>query len=290
MLAWVGRIAPTALPVLIQGESGSGKELVSRALHRLGPRRDGPFVAINCTAVPETLLEAELFGVVRGAYTGADRDRLGLFRRADGGTLLLDEVGDMPPSMQAKLLRVLDSGRVRPVGGVEETAVDVRVVAATHRHLHRWIDDGRFRADLYYRLAVLRVDVPPLRERFDELPALVEELTPRLQRETGRACVRLASDAWAALRAHRWPGNVRELHAALAGAVLRSRDGEIRAEHLELSSESEPPPPAARDSLERRMIEAALRDAGGSIARAATRIGWSRQKLYRRMDALAVRR
>jgi DNA-binding NtrC family response regulator len=290
MLAWVRRIAPSELPVLVEGESGSGKEGVSRALHRFGPRRDGPLVAINGTALPETLLEAELFGAVRGAYTGSDRDRIGLFCQADGGTLFLDEVGDMSPSMQAKLLRVLDTGRVRPIGGVTETAVDVRVVAATHRNLRRRVAEGRFRADLYYRLAVLRVEVPPLRERLEDLPLLVADLVPRLRRETGCTTVRLAADAWEILRVYAWPGNVRELHSALARAVLRSSGREIRGSDFDLLSGEEGQRTAAAVTLEARMIEAALHASGGSIAGAASHIGWSRQKLYRRMEALGVGR
>jgi DNA-binding NtrC family response regulator len=286
----VRRIAPTSLPVLVQGESGSGKEGVSRALHRLGPRSAGPFVAINCTAVTESLLEAELFGAVRGAYTGLDRDRPGLLRQAHDGTLFLDEVGDMPPAMQAKLLRVLESGRVRPVGGVHESVVDVRIVAATHRDLRRWVEDGRYRADLYYRLAVLRVDVPPLRERIEDLPALVADLAPRLERDTGCSSVRLAPEAWQALRTYSWPGNVRELHASLARALLRAGGGEILARHLELAPAGATPQLVVGASLEQSMVRAALREAGGSIALAASRIGWSRQKLYRRMHALGVRR
>jgi len=290
MMAWVRRIAPTELPVLVQGESGVGKERVSRALHRLGPRHDGPFVAINCTAVTETLLEAELFGTVRGAYTGSERDRPGLFRQADGGTLFLDEVGDMPLAMQAKLLRVLDTGRIRPVGGEAETAVDVRVVAATHRNLRRRVASGRFRADLFHRLAVLEVRVPPLRSRLDELPALVGALAPRLRRETRGAEVRLAADAWPALRAHPWPGNVRELHAVLARAALCARGRAIRAADLDLHADPTSPATDSDPALERQMIETALRRTGGSIARAASLIGWSRQKLYRRMESLDVPR
>ena len=196
----------------------------------------------------------------------------------------------MAVAMQAKLLRVLDAGRVRPVGCVSETAVDVRVIAATHRDLRARVGDGRFRADLYYRLAVLRVDVPPLRRRLDDLPALVGDLAARLQQETGCPFIRLADDAWRALRAYGWPGNIRELHAALARAVLRSHGGEIRATHLALPAGGVPTRPSPHVSLERQMIETALRDAGGSIKRAASRIGWSRQKLYRRMDELAVPR
>jgi transcriptional regulator with PAS, ATPase and Fis domain len=290
MMDWVRRIAPTGLPVLVQGESGSGKERVCRALHDLGPRRSGAFVAVNCAALTETLLEAELFGATRGAYTGLDRDTPGLIRQADGGTLFLDEVGDMPPPMQAKLLRVLESGRVRPVGGTSETFVDLRLVAATHRDLRRRIDAHLFRNDLYYRLAVLRVDVPPLRARLDDLPALVADLETRLTRDTGCASVRLASEAWEALRSHPWPGNVRELHATLARALLRSGGGEVHACHLRLSPTPALPEPAAEGGRESSMIEGALREACGSIAGAASLIGWTRQKLYRRMQALEILR
>jgi len=285
MMAWVRRIAPTSLPVVVHGESGSGKERVARALHELGPRGDGPFVAVNCTAVAESLLEAELFGAMRGAYTGSDRDRPGLFRRADGGTLLLDEVGDMPQPMQAKLLRVLESGRVRPVGGTEETAVDVRVVAATHREPSKLVDTGSFREDLLYRLAVLRVDVPPLRARLEDLPTLVDELTARLQQQTGHAPPRLSPEAWNLLRAQRWPGNVRQLHAVLARALLGSSNGSICEEELGLAMDGMP----AGGPLERGMIESALSATGGCVTHAASRIGWSKQKLYRRMDVLGLR-
>jgi sigma-54-dependent transcriptional regulator len=242
-------------------------------------------VALNCTAVTESLLEAELFGAVRGAYTGLDRDRPGLFRQAHRGTLFLDEVGDMPAAMQAKLLRAIESGRVRAVGDVSETAVDVRIVAATHRDLRLQVERGLFRADLYYRLAVLRVDVPPLRERLDDLPTLVAELTPRLARETGCTTIRLAAESWARLCEHDWPGNVRELHATLAAALLRAAGGEIHPRHLDL-----PRVRTVETGLEGEMIVSALRAAGGNIARAAARIGWTRQKLYRRMRALELRR
>jgi len=284
--ARIRRAARTCLPVLVEGESGTGKEAVSRALHRWGPRSAGPFVAINCTAVTETLLEAELFGAVRGAYTGIERDRPGLFRQAHGGTLFLDEVGDMPPAMQGKLLRVLETRRVRAVGALAESVADVRVVAATHRDLRGQVDRGLFRADLYYRLAVLRVRVPPLRERLDELPALVGELSPRLARETGYAAPRLTPGAWRRLREHDWPGNVRELHATLARALLAAEGGEIEATHLELL-------PARAEwagFVEREMIESTLQGASGNVSRAAARMGWTRQKLYRRMSALGLGR
>ena len=287
MMDWVGRIASTNLPVLVQGESGCGKEEISRALHRLSARSSGPFVAINCTALAESLLEAELFGAVRGAYTGSDRDRPGLFRQAHGGTLFLDEVGDMPPPMQAKLLRVLDSGQIRPVGGSTESTVDVRIVAATHRDLSR----TDFRSDLYYRLAVLRVDVPPLRERLDDLSALVAELSPRLARQTGLSSLTLTPEAWQALRIHRWPGNIRELHAALARALLRANSEAIRPEHLQPLGKDHGKPfvvTPVGGPLERSMIDSALQATGGHVTGAAARIGWSRQKLYRRIKDLGI--
>jgi transcriptional regulator with PAS, ATPase and Fis domain len=280
------------LPVLVLGETGSGKEGAARLLHSEGQRCTAPFVAVNCTALSETLLEAELFGAVRGAYTGAERNRPGLFRLAEGGTLLLDEVGDMPPAMQAKLLRVLEESRVRPVGGEEEAVVDVRIVAATHRDLTRLVRDGAFRADLYYRLAIVEVAVPPLRDRLEDLPLLVEHLAPRLARETGRSYSGVATSAWDVLGRYDWPGNVRELRTVLARALLRADGRAIASRHLDPLQ----PHPAhlslndcpSRIPLERRMIERALAGEGGSVTRAARRIGWTRQKLYRRIRALAV--
>lgn len=293
MLDSVRSIASSSLPVLVQGESGSGKESISRLLHELSPRQPGPFVAINCTALSDSLLDAELFGAMRGAYTGSERDRPGLLRSAHGGTLFLDEVGDMAPAMQAKLLRALQEGRVRPVGGNVEIPVDVRVIAATHHDLARDLTRGAFRADLYHRLAVLEVRVPPLRERLEDLPLIVEWLSARLKRETGHGPPRLTAGAWELLHRHDWPGNVRELHGVLARALLRTTGREIDAAALDLRAQTETPllePPRTAASLELRMIEQALRDAHGSVSRAAACIGWSRQKLYRRMQALSVAR
>jgi two-component system response regulator PilR (NtrC family) len=286
MLAWVERVASSDLPVLVHGETGSGKECVARTVHGTSRRCAGPFVAINCTAFSETLLDAELFGAVRGAYTGLDRTRPGLFRLAEGGTLFLDEVGDMPPSMQAKLLRVLQEARVRPVGAEQELPVDVRIVAATHHDLERDVLAGTFRADLFYRLAVTEVHVPALRDRTQDLRALIQSLAPRLARETGHVRVRITHDAHRALAAYAWPGNVRELHGVLARALLRANGGEIRATHLGPLHERIAP---GDDSLEREMIDLALRDCRGSVTGAARRIGWTRQKLYRRMRALSLR-
>jgi DNA-binding NtrC family response regulator len=296
MLDWARRVARSELAVLIQGETGSGKEGVARVLHDESRRRDGPFVPLNCTAFSEGLLDAELFGAVRGAYTGSERDRGGLFRAADGGTLFLDEIGDMPGAMQSKLLRALQERRIRPVGSSREVAVDVRVVSATHRDLEAEVRRGTFRADLYYRLAVAVVRVPPLRDRLDDLELIVARLEPRLRGETGCPRVRMAPCARERLRAHAWPGNVRELHAVLARALLRSSGGEIRAAHLgrlaPTAENDESARPDGTDDLvgmERRMIDAALRVADGSITAAAQQIGWTRQKLYRRMKALDVR-
>jgi DNA-binding NtrC family response regulator len=291
MLSWARTVAACELPVLICGESGSGKEGVARLVHGHSARSAGPFVPVNCTALTETLLDAELFGSVRGAYTGSLRDRPGLLRLARGGTLFLDEVGDTSPAMQAKLLRAIEERRVRPVGGERELPIDARILSATHHDLRQRIREGSFRADLFHRLAVLEIDVPPLRNRRDDLPLLTEELAPRIRRETGRGPLHLAPSARDLLAAYHWPGNVRELHAVLARASLRAEGGRIASRHLELRfarlDENEGSPPAS-EPLEKTMIARALEEAGGNVAGAARRIGWSRQKLYRRMRALAV--
>jgi two-component system response regulator PilR (NtrC family) len=265
---WIRRLALSDLPVLIRGETGSGKEAVAGAIHDSSRRRDGPFVAVNCTALSETLLDAELFGSSRGAYTGSDRDRPGLFRLAQRGSLLLDEVGDTSPAMQAKLLRAIQEKKVRPVGGEQEIPVDVRILAATHRPLRHMVQAGGFRTDLYHRLAVLEVRVPPLRERIEDLSLLIESLAPRLARETGCGAPRIADCAWAVLQSYSWPGNVRELHAVLARAMLHAEGDDIRAHHLGLPEES----------------------SSGDVAAEGHRGGWTRQKLYRRMRALGIAR
>lgn len=289
LLALTRRVAPWRLPVLLTGESGSGKEGIARTLHHEGPRADGPFVAVNCSAVPESLLESELFGSVRGSFTGAEHDRPGLFRLASGGTLFLDEVGDMPLMMQAKLLRVLQENSVRPVGGHAETAVDVRVVAATHRCLAELVQRGAFRHDLYYRLAVVELRVPPLRERREDIPLLVEHTLRRLERSTGIAPIRVGRCAMEALSLRPWPGNVRQLEATLAQALVRAHAAEILAGHLELNGEApDESGPGRPAGLEKAMILAALSESGGNRSDAASLIGWSRPKLYRRLRALGI--
>ena len=209
--------------VLIQGESGTGKELVARALHHGSPRKHRRFVAVNCSALPETLLESELFGHVRGAFTGAVAAKEGLFERADGGTLFLDEIGEMPLSLQVKLLRVLQEGELRRVGGTEARRVDVRVVAATHVDVRKALATGRFREDLYYRLNVIGIDVPPLRERLDDIPVLAHHFLRRHARRNGKRVEHIAPGVLEALATYRWPGNVRELENVMERAVVMSR-------------------------------------------------------------------
>jgi two-component system response regulator HydG len=221
----IRRVARSTAPVLIRGESGTGKELIARAIHAAGARRDAPFVALNCAAMPETLVEAELFGHARGAFTGAVSDRAGLFQLADGGTLFLDEIGDMPPATQAKLLRVLQDREVRAVGASTSRPIDVRVISATHRDLEQRVESGDFRQDLLYRLAVLPITAPALRDRLSDIPVLAAHFLSRAcARAPEAALVELDADALAALAAHTWPGNVRELENVIERLVVMAAD------------------------------------------------------------------
>ncbi len=219
ILDQIPRVAATPSTVLITGESGTGKELLARAIHTASPRADGPFQSVNCGAMPEGLLESELFGHVRGAFTGAVRDHAGLFAQADGGSLFLDEIGEMTLPMQVKLLRVLQDRRVRPVGGTREIEIDVRVMAATNRDLERDVAEGRFREDLYYRLNVIQVHLPPLRQRGDDLPELARHFVSRTCTRFGVPEKRLTADALRVLQAYHWPGNVRELENVIERTV-----------------------------------------------------------------------
>ena len=224
----IERVGLAAAPVLIRGESGSGKELVARALHEAGPRKDKPFLAINCTALPESLLESELFGHTRGAFTGATSARAGLFVEATGGTLFLDEIGDMAPALQAKLLRVVQQGEVRPVGSDESRAVDVRVVAATHRDLEQRVSEGTFRQDLFYRLNVVPIVVPSLRDRLEDVPALIEHfLASARARNPHSPVVRVAPEIVTTLMRYVWPGNVRELENLVERLIVVGTTPEI---------------------------------------------------------------
>ena len=218
----IGRVAAQNVPVLITGESGTGKELVARAIYQHGPRAKAPFLALNCAAIPEQLLESELFGHEKGAFTGADRRRIGKFEQCNGGTLFLDEIGDMPMALQAKMLRLLQEQSFERIGGNETIQTDVRLIAATHRDLTAWSAEGKFRLDLYYRLGVFTILLPPLRERGDDLPILVKHYLKRISRELGREIREVAPEALERLRNHSWPGNIRELQSTLKQALLQA--------------------------------------------------------------------
>jgi transcriptional regulator with GAF, ATPase, and Fis domain len=285
----ISRVAPSSVSVLITGESGTGKELVARLIHEKSPRREGPFVAINCASLPETLLESELFGIERGVATGVEA-RPGRFEQAHGGTIFLDEIGDMPLSLQAKILRVLQERESERVGGRRKTPLDIRVLSATHAHLPSLVAERRFREDLYYRLRVVEILLPPLRERREDLPRLIRYFLERFaSREGGRPAV-LARDAMAALLAHPFPGNVRELENLLEGAAALAQGGEIRLSDLQWISAAAPAAPAASGeqeaislrALESRHIERVLRMAKGNKSRAARILGIDRRTLYRK--------
>ena len=273
------RVADRELPVLVVGETGTGKELIAGLLHAGGRRARGPLVRFNCAAIPGDLADAELFGHARGAFTGASAARRGYFAQAEGGTLVLDEVGELPAAIQAKLLRALQSGEIQPVGGKVER-VDVRVVACTHRDLRAEAAAGRFREDLYYRLAVIELRVPPLRERSEDIPALAESFARRYAAQFGLDGVRLAPSLVRQLAARAWPGNVRELENTVARMVALSEGGEIGPEPIEGSAPSPAPNLRAQvEGFERGLIEQALRAAGGNHSEAARRLGTSRVTL-----------
>jgi two-component system, NtrC family, nitrogen regulation response regulator NtrX len=298
----IARVAPTDARVLVTGESGVGKELVAGALHRGSRRAAGPLVRLNCAAIPRDLVESELFGHERGAFTGAHEKRLGRFELASGGTLFLDEIGDLGAEAQAKLLRAIESGEIERLGGAQPVPVDVRIVAATNKELHDEVAAGRFREDLFFRLHVVPVHVPPLRERVEDVPLLVRTFLERHHRRTGMRPPALTPAALEALEAHPWPGNVRELANLLerlailhAGASLGA--AEVRALLAGSGGNGRSRPPVAEgalnellDGYERSLIEAALGRAGGNVAEAARRLRTDRANLYRRMKRLGVER
>ena len=228
----VEKVAPSKASVVITGQSGTGKEMVARAIHQLSPRRDRPFIAINCSAIPSTLIESEMFGHERGAFTGADQRRLGAWELADGGTLFLDEVGEIPIELQAKFLRVLEEERLRRLGGKSEISVDVRVISATNRDLKEEIKSGRFREDLYFRLNVLHIPLSPLKERREDIPLLVQHFIDRFSREGGKKLAGLTPQATKVLSEYAWPGNIRELRNTLERAVILCGSAAIDVEHL----------------------------------------------------------
>ncbi len=297
----VAMAAPTNGRVLIYGENGTGKELVARSIHALSRRRHGPFVEVNCAAIPEELIESELFGHVRGAFTGAMQDRRGRFEAADGGTLFLDEIADMSLKTQAKVLRALQEQVVDRVGGTTSIKVDVRVLAATNKDLPAEIRAGRFREDLYFRLNVIPIFVPPLRDREEDIPLLAEYFMSELSREYGRRPKSLDASAIAALRRHPWPGNVRELRNVLERSIIMVPGDVISAQHLSLPGSSLPddeddsagerplvPLQEARDRFERDYILRALASQHGNMSRTADLLGVERSNLYRKMRAHGI--
>ncbi len=292
----IERAAGSESTVLVTGESGTGKELVARALHRRSARATGPFIAINCAAVPEALLESELFGHVRGAFTDARTDRTGLFVRANGGTLFLDEIGDMPITMQTKLLRALQERTVRPVGSEREVPIDVRVIAATHRDLESEVSAGRFRSDLFFRIHVIEIALPPLRARGGDVLLLAQSFTTKLGEKAGRPNIRISHAAAERLVAYDWPGNVRELENSIERAVALAHTDEILPDDLpdrvrRVASSASPGEELTNstelvtlDEMERRYILRVIRQVGGSKKVAAQVLGLDRSTLYRKLE------
>jgi len=297
----IERVAQSRASVLLTGESGTGKELVARAIHELGPRASGPFVALNCAAIPETLIESELFGHERGAFTDARERRIGKFEAASGGTLLLDEIGELAPSVQAKLLRALQERSIERVGGSAPIPVDVRVVAATHRDLEREVAAGRFRADLYYRIHVVPIALPPLRERREDVRLLAEHFLSRAEAETGRR-LRLSPPALAALERYPWPGNVRELENAIEHALALAEGERVEVTDLPPAVAQSERVGALQDEVragrlgledavgrfEMDLILEALTGAGWNQTRAAESLGVTRRLLKLKMDRYGI--
>jgi len=290
--AWIARLAPTTVPVLIQGESGTGKELFARLIHVLSKRKDQPFLALNCAALPSELIESELFGYRRGAFTGAITDKIGLFREAHQGTLFLDEIGEMPPSAQAKLLRTIETGEMRPVGGTKPEQVDVRVVSATNVNLRKAVEDGSFRKDLYFRLRGLEILLPPLRERLSDIPLLADHFLEEFNFRLGKK-VSLPFETAQWLMTESWPGNVRELRLALEQAVaIAPSEGPLLPTHFLRgdASDSLPSLPDELKRIEKERIRNALEVAEGSVTGAAQLLGMSRTTLSGRIRKLGIRK
>ncbi|HET9552908.1 MAG TPA: sigma-54 dependent transcriptional regulator [Anaeromyxobacteraceae bacterium] len=288
----VKKVAPSNASVVIGGESGTGKEVVARAIHSLSPRKDKPFVALNCSAIPATLIESELFGYERGAFTGADQRRLGNFELASNGTLFLDEIGELPLELQAKFLRVLEERKIRRLGGRAEVDVDVRVICATNRDLKEEIRRGRFREDLFFRLGVFTIHLPPLKERREDIPLLVHHFIEKFNAETGKRVQGLTPQATAVLQAYAWPGNIRELRNTVERAMILV-DGEIIGEEqLPPDMQSSHPEAATLrvplglglDQVEKDYILASLQRNGGNKARTAELLGISEKTLYNKLN------
>ena len=294
VISLIEQVAATTAPVLITGESGTGKELAAKSIHARSLRHDRPFVAINCAAVPETLIESELFGHERGAFTGAHQRREGCFERANGGTLLLDEITEMRSEMQAKLLRVLEEKEVRRVGGVREFPIDVRVLAASNRQPRRAIREGRLREDLYFRLSVLSLELPPLRHRIEDVPLLAAEFLRQFNREHRKAVEGMAEDCVSSLKAYSWPGNVRELRNVIERAVILCRSSMLSSGDLPIDLADQAGTGAAPDftirlgaslkEVEAELIFRTLASVGGNKTRAARILGVARRSMYNLLE------
>lgn len=289
----IRKVAPTDVPVLILGETGTGKELTAKAIHERSPRKAKPFVVINCAAIPESLLEAELFGYEKGAFTGAYTSRVGKVEQADGGTLFLDEIGEMPPALQVKLLRFLEDGTVERIGSRQSRKVDVRVIAATNRDLEEEVEKGRFRQDLYYRLSVVTIELPPLRERGKDKEVLALYFLNRLQRDTPGPKKRFSREALEAIMRYPWPGNVREMINRIRKALLVSESTLITPEDLSLGEEATsqgvPPIKEAKHKVEKESLIRALEASDYNISRAARLLGVSRPTVYNLMRRYGIR-
>ncbi len=290
----IRKVATSDASVLILGESGTGKEVTARAIHQRSPRRDGPFIAINCSAIPETLIESELFGHEKGAFTGAHAQRKGRIEQAEGGTLFLDEIGEVPLPIQVKLLRFLQEQVIERVGGRQSIDIDTRVLAATNADLKKGMATGTFREDLFYRLAVVQINLPPLRDRGDDVLLLAHAFLKRFGEENKKPGLVFGAEATRAIRQHPWPGNVRELQNRVRRAVIMSEGKRLVPADLELEATTGPTAGStlkeARDKLETDMIRAALQRNGGKITGAALELGISRPTLYEMMDRLSIER
>ncbi|MGQ9917799.1 MAG: sigma-54-dependent transcriptional regulator [Bryobacteraceae bacterium] len=288
-------VASLRSTVLIHGESGTGKEVVARAIHFSGNRAQKPFVAVSCAALAETLLESELFGYEKGAFTGAAERKKGKFELADGGTIFLDEIGDIGPKLQADLLRVLQERSFYRVGGTEEVHVDVRVIAATHKDLRALVEEGLFREDLYYRLNVIEIVIPPLRERREDIPLLVRHFVERIAHELGKPVEEVSEEAMRLLMDHSWPGNVRELENAIERAIVSCRGSVLGADDFSFLRGNGPARFQAPDNMtlaemEKLMIEATLRRTGGNVKEAAASLGIDRSTLYEKLKRYGIER
>jgi two-component system NtrC family response regulator len=290
----IRKVATADVPVLILGESGTGKEMVARAIHQRSPRKDGPFVAINCGAIPENLLESELFGHERGAFTGAHVQRKGRIELADNGTLFLDEVGELPLALQVKLLRFVQEQSIERIGGRSTIRVNTRVVAATNMDLRKAMLEGRFREDLFYRLAVITIKLPPLKERISDLPVLAKAFLQKWAAQQGRANLDFSAKALRAVQRHNWPGNVRELENRIKRAVIMAEGRYVTAQDMELADGADLADvitlKQARETAEREAILTAMQRAGGKISRAAEELGISRPTLYELLEKLGISR